>query len=392
MSNHECPLVSIVIPVYNGENYIRSAIDSAINQTYSNIEVIVVNDGSTDNTEEIVLSYGNKVRYYKKDNGGVATAVNFGVSKMKGEYFSWLSHDDYYSPNKIELQIKKLSENADCKLCFSNINVLHVNENKITKEDVLKYYDEEQIVNSCFAPIFFAVHGSTILVSKDLIDKVGGWDENLKTTQDSVWLFNAMRGRKSAFIRSQLVTVRIHDSMGQITMTEHNEEFNEMVINFCKVLSLDEKIELCGSEYNFYSLYYDVVHQTPKATYALDYLIGKMKILEKEVFENYFFNKSLKIAIFGMGYFGKMVFDTFESSFLEVDCFFDSNIEKVGTCYKNTRCYSIKDLLLEKEKYLVVVSINEPSALVEELKERGIPFVIDKDEACNVLYRIRNRL
>ncbi len=392
MSNHECPLVSIVIPVYNGENYIRSAIDSAINQTYSNIEVIVVNDGSTDNTEEIVLSYGNKVRYYKKDNGGVATAVNFGVSKMKGEYFSWLSHDDYYSPNKIELQIKKLSENADCKLCFSNINVLHVNENKITKEDVLKYYDEEQIVNSCFAPIFFAVHGSTILVSKSLIDEVGGWDEKLRTTQDSVWLFNSMRGRKSAFVREQLVTVRIHDSMGQITMTEHNEEFNEMVINFCKVLSTNEKIELCDSEYNFYSLYYDVLHQTSKATYALDYLIGKMKEPVKRLFESNYSDKSLKIAIFGMGNFGRMVFDAFESCFLEVDCFFDNNQEKAGTFYKKTMCHSIEELLSNKEKYLVVVSISEPKALVEELKGKGIPFVIDKDEACNVLYRIRNRL
>ena len=65
------PLVSIIIPVYNGQEYIKEAIDSALGQTYKNIEIIVINDGSTDKTEEIVKQYGNKIRYFKKVNGGI---------------------------------------------------------------------------------------------------------------------------------------------------------------------------------------------------------------------------------------------------------------------------------------------------------------------------------
>ena len=76
------PLVSIVIPVYNGENYLKEAIDSALAQTYKNIEVIVVNDGSSDKTDEICKSYGSKIRYFKKENGGVSTALNLGIEKM----------------------------------------------------------------------------------------------------------------------------------------------------------------------------------------------------------------------------------------------------------------------------------------------------------------------
>ncbi|MDR1982842.1 MAG: glycosyltransferase family 2 protein [Holosporaceae bacterium] len=90
------PLVSMVTPVYNGSNYMREAIDSALAQTYKNIEIIVVNDGSTDNTEDIALSYGDKIRYFKKENGGVASALNLAIENMKGKYFSWLSHDDAY--------------------------------------------------------------------------------------------------------------------------------------------------------------------------------------------------------------------------------------------------------------------------------------------------------
>ena len=81
------PLISIVIPVYNGSNFMADAIDSALSQTYKNIEIIVVNDGSTDGgkTEEIALSYGDKIRYYSKENGGVSSAVNLAIQNMKGE-------------------------------------------------------------------------------------------------------------------------------------------------------------------------------------------------------------------------------------------------------------------------------------------------------------------
>ena len=77
--------VTIVIPVYNGSNFMKVAIDSAIAQTYDNKEILVINDGSTDNgeTEKIALSYGNKIRYIKKENGGVATALNLAIKEMR---------------------------------------------------------------------------------------------------------------------------------------------------------------------------------------------------------------------------------------------------------------------------------------------------------------------
>lgn len=97
------PKVSIVIPVYNGANYLREAIESALDQTYPNIEVIVVNDGSSDDgaTEQVAFSFGNRIRYFSKENGGVASALNAGIRLMSGEYLSWLSHDDVYYSCKV---------------------------------------------------------------------------------------------------------------------------------------------------------------------------------------------------------------------------------------------------------------------------------------------------
>ena len=101
------PIVSIVIPAYNASNYLAKAIDSALAQTYPNVEIIVVNDGSKDDgaTERIALSYGKKIRYLYKKNGGSSSALNLGIANMTGEWFSWLSHDDLYEPNKLEKQI-----------------------------------------------------------------------------------------------------------------------------------------------------------------------------------------------------------------------------------------------------------------------------------------------
>ncbi len=107
------PLVSIIIPAYNAADYLAQAIDSAIAQTYENVEIIVINDGSSDNgqTERIALSYGDKIRYFNKENGGCASALNYGIDVMRGEWFSWLSHDDLYMPEKISRLLQMFEEN-----------------------------------------------------------------------------------------------------------------------------------------------------------------------------------------------------------------------------------------------------------------------------------------
>lgn len=108
------PLVSIIIPVYNGSDYLAVCIESALAQTYERIEIIVVNDGSTDDgkTAAIARRYGERIRYIEKENGGVSSALNRGIDAMHGEYFSWLSHDDAYAPTKIEASLAMYARHA----------------------------------------------------------------------------------------------------------------------------------------------------------------------------------------------------------------------------------------------------------------------------------------
>ena len=87
-------LVSIVIPVYNSERFLSESIESALNQTYKNIEVIVVDDGSIDNSQEIIKQYSDKIISIKQENSGLASALNLGINKMTGKWFKWFSPDD----------------------------------------------------------------------------------------------------------------------------------------------------------------------------------------------------------------------------------------------------------------------------------------------------------
>lgn len=176
------PKVSIIIPVYNGANYLAEAIDSALAQTYKNIEVIVVNDGSKDDgaTEKIALSYGDRIVYICKENGGVSTALNLGIKAMTGDYFSWLSHDDLYYPEKIEKQVTLINRNKDIKVLFCNAEMIGP-DGSILKS--VNYGGPEK----CRGGIYFFktwIYACSLLVHKSCFDVIGMFDEKNRTTQD----------------------------------------------------------------------------------------------------------------------------------------------------------------------------------------------------------------
>lgn len=226
------PLVSIVIPVYNGANYMREAIDSALAQTYGNLEVLVVNDGSRDNgeTERIAQSYGDKIRYFAKKNGGVATALNKGIREMRGEYFSWLSHDDVYLPHKIERQIAFMDqlELYDAVL-YSDYSFVN-GSGRSAGEQRLPGVPPDAVFQYLY--LNQTLHGCTLLIPKSAFDEVGMFPEHLKTTQDyDLWLRLC---RKRPFVHQAeiLIQGRQHEAQGSRVMPEHGPEIRDFYKQF----------------------------------------------------------------------------------------------------------------------------------------------------------------
>lgn len=250
------PLVSIVIPVYNGTNYMREAIDTALAQTYDNIEVVVVNDGSCDNgeTHRIALSYGDKIRYFTKENGGCASALNLGIEKMHGEYFSWLSHDDRYLPEKIAHQIEILRglDNKDT-IIFGGYEL--INEKSIPTGTVrLDSVMPVEKLNIPLMPLLRGlVHGCTLLIPRKHFDTVGVFDVNLASTQDYTLWFDMFRIAPLQFDPRILVQSRIHPDQGTHRIKEHIEECNTLWSGFLNKLTQAEMLAMSGSAYGFLS-------------------------------------------------------------------------------------------------------------------------------------------
>lgn len=254
------PLVSIIIPVYNGANYMREAIDSALNQTYKNIEVIVVNDGSKDNTEEIAQSYGDKIRYFAKENGGVATALNLAIKEAKGDYISWLSHDDMYTTNKIQRQIEELNTLDDKNtILYSDYMVIDKNS-KIKGYFYIKAAHPLHKLNLPLYPIYNGIiHGCTLLIPKKCFFEVGFFDEKLKTTQDYDLWYRMFPNYKICYINEWLVKSRTHSEQGSNKITSAKDEASELWIRMLSSLSDEDIFTFEGSKLAFWQKTYNLM-------------------------------------------------------------------------------------------------------------------------------------
>lgn len=219
MSN---PLVSIIIPVYNGSNYLAESIESALGQTYKNIEVIVVNDGSNDDTEKIALSYGDKIRYFYKKNGGVSSALNYGIKQMSGELFSWLSHDDLYYSNKVKEQVQTIIDmKNDKSIIMSTSELIDEKGNLISfhKKYKKKIYNGNQMFKTLFNGT--SINGCSLLIPKEALVRAGYFDETLKYIQDwKMWVMLALDDYSFIYIDKPLVRMRIHSNQQTIRIKD----------------------------------------------------------------------------------------------------------------------------------------------------------------------------
>lgn len=259
------PKVSIIIPVYNGSNYIKEAISSALNQTYTNIEVIVINDGSNDNgkTKEIAKTFGKKIKYYEKENGGVSTALNLGIEKMTGDFFSWLSHDDIYLPNKVEEQINYLI-NKDLMnkkvILYSDYAVIDSDSkfvsNRILDHKLLEDKQEYSLLRA-------SINGLTLLINKKAFEEIGIFKEELRAVQDYELWHRMMKKYKFVHMPMILVKTRIHPGQDTNTNPKVITEGNEFWTFMIKDLSEKDMIRLEGSLEIFYFEMYKFLINTP---------------------------------------------------------------------------------------------------------------------------------
>lgn len=166
--------VSILIPVFNMEKYLAQTIESALGQTYKNIEIIVINDGSSDRSSEIAQSFKDSITYFYQDNKGLCHALNSGLRIAQGDYIALLDHDDVLMPKKIEKQIEVFRRNPEYGLVFTN-GVRIDGAGQIIKES---FYCDDVPEGRVFKELFLRmfVSGPTMMFPKRVLDVVGNFD------------------------------------------------------------------------------------------------------------------------------------------------------------------------------------------------------------------------
>lgn len=283
--------ISIIIPVYNGSNYLKEAIDSALNQTYKEIEIIVVNDGSTDKgkTKKIAKSYGNKIKYYKKRNGGVASALNYGIKKSTGDYISWLSHDDLYKSNKIEEEMILLNklENKN-SIIFSDYEF--IDENDETLENI-NIGAKIASVDKYFVFYKRLISGISLLIPKSKLIDCGLFDIQKRYTQDYDMWYKLIKTTDFYYLNKNLVKVRLHSQQSSNTcegVSNESENFWKERIEKENESTLNK---VFGSRFNFYIELYNTFKYSEYNNlkkYLKDILINDYF---EELFDKYYFTK-----------------------------------------------------------------------------------------------------
>ncbi|VDG72429.1 family 2 glycosyl transferase [Clostridium carnis] len=201
-------MVSVIIVVYNGEKYIKEAIDSVLNQTYKDIEVIVVDDGSTDNTREIVKEY-EKIIYMYQENKGEGSARNLGIEVSKGEYLAFLDADDLYAPDKIEKQLKILLENEEVDVVYNDLQVVDENLNylNILKSEGVYDNREDLLANIIYRQI---IQGPICMMMRKKCIANIKWSENLIYTVDYEYVIKLAFNHNFKYLEEPLYIYRRH--------------------------------------------------------------------------------------------------------------------------------------------------------------------------------------
>ena len=207
------PAVSVILPVYNGENYLRVAIESVFQQTFADYELIVVDDGSRDASGDIARSYGKDLKYVYQENTGVAGAVNHGLRLATGRYISWLSHDDAFHPEKLEKQVTVLDHIGIPAVCYTDIQRID-SEGRDVGEYVLPEHPRSEVLRHILTcgPIVLASY--SILYDRRCLDQVGLYSVKWRYTQDVEMLLRLARIFSLIRVPGALMQVREHEDRG----------------------------------------------------------------------------------------------------------------------------------------------------------------------------------
>lgn len=272
------PQISVVMSVHNGEVYLKEAIESILNQTYINFEFIIINDASSDNSEQIIKEFTDKriLLINNEENLGLTKSLNKGINIAKGKYIARMDADDISEVSRLEKQFNFLETNDSCSVVGSNIQLIDKEGNSL---EIVKYPEssEENLGN-----IFFAncvVH-SAAMFKKSEFETIGGYNEEYKKAQDyDLWFKFIKNGGSLYNIQEPLVKYRIHNESISI---KHSQEQDKTA----KTILIDNFNSILGIKMNFREA--DYIRHVKNLNPIQNYFVYNFLIKSNRAFINKF--------------------------------------------------------------------------------------------------------
>jgi len=291
-------LVSVVVTCYNKEKYIAETIESVLQQSHENFELIIINDGSTDNSSKIIKSFNDsRLKLIELNNSGVNVARNIGILASKGTKLAFLDGDDIWHQHKIESQLKYMTNN-DLDMCFCDYDTIddtgQINHSFVKIN--FPYFNYEKLKNKILGGNVILGSASSVIFNKEIIDKIGLFDEELKWGEDwEYWMRIVIFTDKIGFLEKQLTFLRFGINQVQTTLNKKKRYSDSLYIlkKALRSYKLTQKekslvyIALCKIHYsygtdwcNFFTAYIKALNSNYRFITRFDifYLLIKLSI------------------------------------------------------------------------------------------------------------------
>lgn len=208
--------ISVIIPTYNHGKYISEAIDSVLSQICEPFEIIVIDDGSTDNTTEIIKPYLSRIQYLQQKNGGISSARNTGIQQAKGNYLAFLDADDKWSHDKLQRQIQAMQKNPELDMVFGHVQQFYCPQ--ISMEAKAKIKCPDAIIPAIIPP--------AMLIKASSFHRVGYFDLQWTTGEFIDWYIKAQAaGLKGIVLNDLILYRRIHDGHANVRQRRNYQDY-----------------------------------------------------------------------------------------------------------------------------------------------------------------------
>lgn len=344
------PKVSIVLPTYNGEKYICESVDSVLNQTFADFELIIVDDCSTDSTPEIIGDFAQKDNRIKiihnKENKRLPESLNIGFRESKGEYLTWTSDDNIYLPNAIATMVSVLNEKKDTYMVCTDMDLINDIGEIIGKAN--KHSNDTIYINDNV--------GACFLYRAEVLKEIGEYDTSMALVEDyDYWIRVYKKYGYIERIDEVLYKYRWHNN--SLTFSKAKEirnQLNKLREKHGIWTYFENKGELPFEMYYDYLMYREISYS------LLEEIWGKFPELKIECENVKNYKLSREILVFGSGQKGREANQILGD---KVKFFVDNNPDKVGEFVNGKKIISFEELLKIHDKYDIIIAVNPAISL-----------------------------